>query len=72
MFLDGITKSGGSNIRNSHLIASKEVIEFTQARASHEIIPSFHSQAVAIAAYEMGLKKPLPPSSSLPTRAAAL
>jgi aspartate/methionine/tyrosine aminotransferase len=58
MFLDGITKSlGGSNIRNSHLIASKEVIEFTQARASHGIIPSFHSQAVAIAAYEMGFKE---------------
>jgi len=55
MFLDGITKSlGGSNIRNSHLIASKEVIEFVQARASHGIIPSYHSQAVAIAAYEMG------------------
>ncbi len=58
MFLEGITKSlGASNIRNSHLIGSKEVIEFAQARASHAVIPSFHSQAVAIAAYEMGFEK---------------
>lgn len=58
MFLDGITKSlGASNIRNCHLIASKEVIDFIQARASHGVIPSFHSQAVAIAAYEMGFAK---------------
>jgi aspartate aminotransferase len=58
MFLEGITKSlGASNIRNSHLIASKDVIDFAQARASHAVIPSFHSQAVAIAAYEMGFEK---------------
>lgn len=58
MFLDGITKSlGGSNIRNSHLIASKRVIDFIQARASHGVIPSFYSQAVAMAAYEMGFEK---------------
>ncbi len=58
MFLEGITKSlGASNIRNSHLIASQEVIKFIQARASHSVIPSFHSQAVAIAAYEMGFEK---------------
>lgn len=55
MFLDGITKSlGGSNVRNCHLIASEEVIKFTTARASHAIIPSFYSLAVAMAAYEMG------------------
>jgi aspartate/methionine/tyrosine aminotransferase len=55
MFLDGITKSlGGSNIRNCHLIASEEVIKYIVSRASHEIIPSFYSQAVAMAAYEMG------------------
>ncbi len=55
MFLDGITKSlGGSNIRNCHLIASEEVIKFIVARASHGVIPSFYSQAVAMAAYEMG------------------
>jgi aspartate aminotransferase len=55
MFLDGITKSlGGSNIRNCHLIASQEVIKFIVSRASHEVIPSFYSQAVAMAAYEMG------------------
>ncbi len=58
MFLDGITKSlGGSNIRNCHLIASDEVIKFTVARASHSIIPSFYSLAVAMAAYELGYEK---------------
>lgn len=55
MFLDGITKSlGGSNIRNCHLIASTEVINFIVSRASHGVIPSFYSLAVAMAAYEMG------------------
>lgn len=55
MFLDGITKSlGGSNIRNCHLIASEEVVKFIVARASHTVIPSFYSLAVAMAAYEMG------------------
>lgn len=55
MFLDGITKSlGGSNIRNCHLIADEEVIKFITARASHTVIPSFFSLAVAMAAYEMG------------------
>ncbi len=55
MFLDGITKSlGGSNIRNCHLIASEEVIKYIVSRASHEVIPPFYSQAVAMAAYEMG------------------
>jgi aspartate aminotransferase len=55
MFLDGITKSlGASNIRNCHLIASEEVIKFTVARASHAVIPSYYSLAVAMAAYQMG------------------
>jgi len=55
MFLDGLTKSlGASNIRNCHLIASEEAIKFTVARASHGVIPSFYSLAVAMAAYEMG------------------
>jgi len=55
MFLDGITKSlGGSNIRNCHLIAAEEVVNFITARASHTVIPSFFSLAVAMAAYEMG------------------
>lgn len=55
MFLDGITKSlGASNVRNCHLIASDEVVSFIVARASHTVIPSFYSLAVAIAAYEMG------------------
>ena len=55
MFLDGLTKSlGGSNIRNCHLIASETVVKFTVARASHAVIPSFYSLAVAMAAYEMG------------------
>jgi aspartate aminotransferase len=55
MFLDGITKSlGASNIRNCHLIASEEVVKFIVARASHAVIPSFYSLAVAMAAYKMG------------------
>jgi aspartate aminotransferase len=55
MFLDGITKSlGGSNIRNCHLIAGEEVVKFIVARASHTVMPSFYSLAVAMAAYEMG------------------
>jgi aspartate aminotransferase len=55
MFLDGITKSlGGSNVRNCHLIASEEIIRFTVARASHSVLPTFFSLAVAMAAYEMG------------------
>ncbi len=58
MFLDGLTKSlGGSNVRNCHLIASEAVVKFTVARASHAIIPSFYSLAVAMAAYEMGYEK---------------
>jgi len=55
MFLDGITKSlGGSNIRNCHLIADEAVIKFIVARASHSVMPSFYSLAVAMAAYELG------------------
>jgi len=57
MFLDGITKSlGASNIRNSHLIASEQVTKWIAARASHTVIPSFYSLAVAMAAYEMGFE----------------
>ncbi len=53
--LDGITKSlGASNVRNAHLLASERVVRLAQSRASHGVIPSFHSQAVAIAAYRMG------------------
>jgi aspartate/methionine/tyrosine aminotransferase len=56
--LDGITKSlGASNIRNAHLVASAPVVETIKSRASHGVIPSFHSQAVAIAAYRMGYSK---------------
>jgi aspartate aminotransferase len=55
IFLDGITKSlGASNIRNCHLVASEAVVKFIQSRASHAVIPTFHSQAVAIAAYREG------------------
>ena len=55
MFLDGITKSlGASNIRSCHLIADESVIKFIVARASHTVLPSFYSLAVAMAAYEMG------------------
>ena len=58
MFLDGITKSlGGSNIRNCHLIASEEIIRFLTVWSTHTIVPTFYSMAVAMAAYEMGMKK---------------
>ncbi len=58
MFLDGITKSlGGSNIRNCHLIASEEIIRFLTVWSTHTIVPTFFSMAVAMAAYEMGMKK---------------
>ncbi len=58
IFLDGITKSlGASNIRNAHLLASARVVKFIQSRASHAVIPSFYSQAVAIAAYRMGFDR---------------
>jgi aspartate/methionine/tyrosine aminotransferase len=58
MVLDGITKSlGASNIRNAHLLATAAVVDFIQGRASHGVIPSFFSQAVAVAAYRMGYKR---------------
>jgi aspartate/methionine/tyrosine aminotransferase len=58
IFLDGITKSlGASNIRNAHLVASQAVVKFIQSRASHAVIPSVHSQAVAMAAYRMGFDR---------------
>ena len=58
MIMDGITKSlGGSNVRNAHLLASEEVVRFIQSRASHAVIPSYFSQAVAIAAYRLGMDK---------------
>lgn len=58
IFLDGLTKSlGASNVRNAHLVASAEVIRWISSRASHAVIPSFFSQAVAIAAYRMGYQR---------------
>jgi aspartate aminotransferase len=58
MFLDGITKSlGASNVRNCHLIASEKVVKWIAARASHTVIPSYYSMAVAMAAYAMGYDK---------------
>jgi aspartate aminotransferase len=58
IFLDGITKSlGASNIRNCHLIASENVIKWIVARASHTVMPSYYSLAVAIAAYEKGYQE---------------
>jgi aspartate/methionine/tyrosine aminotransferase len=57
MVLDGITKSlGGSNIRNCHLLADAEVVKTIVAQASHTVIPSFFSLAVAMAAYEIGFE----------------
>ncbi len=58
LFLDGITKSlGASNVRNAHLLAPAKLVKFMQDRASHGVIPSFHSQAVAMAAYQMGFER---------------
>jgi aspartate/methionine/tyrosine aminotransferase len=58
MFLDGLTKSlGGSNVRNAHLVASEAVVKHISARASHGVIPSYYSMAVAMAAYSMGYDK---------------
>lgn len=58
MFLDGLTKSlGASNIRNCHLLADEKVISFIVARASHTVMPTYYSLAVAMAAYEMGYDK---------------
>ncbi len=58
MVLDGLTKSlGGSNVRSAHLLVGKKVAKFLTSQASHAVIPSFYSQAVAIAAYEMGFEK---------------
>ena len=55
LFLDGLTKSlGASNIRNCHLLADEAVIKFIAARASHTVLPTYYSMAVAMAAYEMG------------------
>lgn len=55
IFMDGLTKSlGASNIRSAHLVASKKVVDFINAQASHGVTPSFFAQAVAMAAYEKG------------------
>lgn len=57
MVLDGITKSlGASNVRSAHLLADEKVTKFINSRSSHGVIPSFHSQAVAMAAYEKGFR----------------
>jgi len=69
MVLDGITKSlGGSNIRNCHLLADAEVVKTIVAQASHTVIPSFFSLAVAMAAYEKGIQVAAEPIAT-PTRA---
>ncbi len=55
LFLDGLTKSlGASNIRNCHLLGDEKLIKFITARASHTVMPTYFSLAVAMAAYEMG------------------
>ncbi|MEP7290748.1 MAG: pyridoxal phosphate-dependent aminotransferase [Chloroflexota bacterium] len=62
MFLDGLTKSlGASNVRSAHLLAGKEVVKFIVSQASHGVIPAYFSQAVAIAAYEMGFEQAAAP-----------
>ncbi len=58
IFLDGLTKSlGASNLRSAHLVAGKKVVNHIVSQASHSVIPAYYSQAVAIAAYEMGFEK---------------
>jgi len=58
LFLDGLTKSlGASNIRSCHLLADENLIKFIVARASHTVMPTYYSLAVAMAAYEMGYSK---------------
>jgi aspartate/methionine/tyrosine aminotransferase len=55
VFLDGLTKSlGAANIRNCHLLADERIVKFIVARASHTVMPTFYSLAVAMAAYELG------------------
>ncbi|MGB9672671.1 MAG: pyridoxal phosphate-dependent aminotransferase [Anaerolineales bacterium] len=72
IFLDGITKSlGASNIRNCHLIAPDEVAKYIISRASHSVMPSFFSLAVAMAAYKMGYDKATKPIVE-PTNASRL
>ena len=62
MVLDGITKSlGGSNIRNCHLMADADVVKSIVAQASHSVMPSFFSLAVAMAAYEQGFAEAAKP-----------
>ena len=39
------------------MVADEAVVKFILARASHGVIPSFYSLAVAMAAYEMGFDK---------------
>jgi aspartate/methionine/tyrosine aminotransferase len=58
IFLDGLTKSlGASNIRNCHLIAPENVAKYIISYASHSVMPSYYSLAVAIAAYQMGYQE---------------
>jgi aspartate aminotransferase len=72
IFMDGLTKSlGASNIRNAHLIAPTEVVEFIVALASHGVIPPFHGQAVAMAAIEQGYRNACRPIVD-PTNASRL
>lgn len=62
IFLDGITKSlGASNIRSAHIVAGKKVCDFITSQASHGVLPAYYSQAVAIAAYEMGFAEAAAP-----------
>lgn len=57
VILDGLTKSlGASNVRNAHLLADAQVIRFISGRASHDVVPHYHGQAVAMAAYEQGYR----------------
>lgn len=55
IFLDGLTKSlGASNVRGAHLVAGSKVVKYIISQASHGVLPSFFSQAVAMVAYQQG------------------
>ncbi|MBN1678989.1 MAG: pyridoxal phosphate-dependent aminotransferase [Anaerolineae bacterium] len=62
MILDGLTKSlGASNVRGAHLLAGAHVVKYISSRASHGVLPHFHAQAVAMAAYEQGFRQAAEP-----------
>jgi hypothetical protein len=56
IILDGITRSWAGATFGTPTWSPQRLVKFAD-RASHAVIPSFHSQAVAIAAYRMGFDR---------------